>query len=258
MELFFYGFIFLFILSALLSVAAMRAESRYSSLGSKAAYFAAAVLCGAALVVAAFSGELAKAGFFHGTLAAIALVAVVYAVLERRFASPFDPGVLSAVSIVLALIGAVKGGFNESAPSEASGHVLLMFLALAAFSLSFFFALAFLVQNFFLKTKKIGALFFRLPPLEHTARLNFLFLTLGAALMFAGAVSGVFLESGSVSLAEPTVWLTLLAIAMYAVVTVARIGPLERSRGIACATVIYYALVVITFAVAHAGFGGAS
>ena len=139
---------------------------------------------------------------------------------------------------------------------SVTGHVVLIFAAFAAFSVSFFFSLLFLAEHHFLKTKKLGRMFFRLPPLELTAKLNFLFLTIGILSMLAGVLLGAFLkraETGTSMFSEATTWFSFLMLGLYAVILLVRIGPLERSRGVAYMTVISYGTLLWMFSAAHAG-----
>ena len=141
-------------------------------------------------------------------------------------------------------------------PFSVTSHVFLIIVSLAAFSVSFVLAVIFLLQHHFLETKHLGPLFFRLPPLELTAKLNFLFLTIGIVSMLAGVFLGLFLrraEQGMPVLREPMTWLSFIMLGLYAAILFVRQGPVERSRGVAYVAIVSYAFLLFTFAAAHAG-----
>ncbi len=255
--------LFLFLLSSLLAVAATRAESRYSLFWSRQAY-----RMGLALALAIFLGRFLRAdrgpadGFFEGVLLSTALLGLIYAMMPLFFKIELEAGFFSGVSFVLGLVAVFKADFSPAArpfEGDLTSHAAFMFLALAAFSLSFIFSLLFLIEDYLLKRKRIDLFFFRLPPLELISRLNFSFLTVGTASLLGGVLAGIYdlrrFDTGSVSLPAPTLALSVLTLALYGAVLFIRIGPLERRRGTAYVSIASYTCLLVTFLAAHAGAG---
>ncbi|MDD5347187.1 MAG: c-type cytochrome biogenesis protein CcsB [Candidatus Omnitrophica bacterium] len=71
-----------------------------------------------------------------------------------------------------------------------SVHVTLCFLGYACFTLAFAFAVMYLWQERGLKTKKIDAFFFRLPPIEFLDRLGYRSIAFGFIFLTLGIISG--------------------------------------------------------------------
>lgn len=253
---------FFFLLSALLAAAASRAESRYSRRGSKSAYALAIALSLAALL-GRFWGrqEWFVADFFEGILLSIVILGAAWAVTETRFSAGIDAAFFATLSLLLGVIAVARAVPAGARPADGiSAHTFFMFLSLAAFSLSFLFSILFLAQDFLLKRKKAQGFFSRLPPLELTARLNFSFLTVGTASLFAGVLGGLLYRRAALSgffVLEPTPAMSFLALALYAGVLMLRRGPLERGRNAAWVTVASYPFLLAVFLAVHpAGAGG--
>ena len=250
---------FLFLLSVLCSAAATRSESRYSLLIAKISYMFATGVIGFILVSRlSIRQTLFISDFFEGILLVILVLGIIYTVFELRTSSAIDPLFLSSICWVLGAVGFFKSGqqiSTEPVPLFLSGHTFFMFLALSAFSVSFLFSVLFIAQDYFIKGKRIRGLYFRLPPLELTGRLNFFFMTIGTAALYAGVISGFVtfrtLETKAAWLLEPTVFLSFVLLVLYAIVLALKAGPLERSRRTAFVSIISYSLLLATFFVAH-------
>jgi len=261
MERFFLFSLFLYLLSALLATGSNRSESKYSLPISKAAYLAGAGVTGLILFFQLkASGSWVISNFFEGVLFTLVVVGLVFLVGLRRAELPLAPGILSVLSIVLGVLALFRleaAPQAMAAPTGAlSSHTYCMFIALAAFSLSFIFSALFLLQEVLIKRRKIGKLFFNLPPLELTSRLNFSCLSVGTAAFFAGVLGGMIQwnktpGAGSMFL-EPAVPLSFLMLVAYLFVVTLRIGPLERARTVSYTSMICYVLLLFVFFGAHA------
>jgi ABC-type uncharacterized transport system permease subunit len=259
--------LFLFLLSSLASAAATRTESRFSRSAAKAAYAAGAALVGAALVAhLGARGTWMIGTFFEGILLSIAVLGLLFAAAAFRTAAPLGTEFLAPISLFLGALAFVKSGGGaapgaDAAPQGLGLHIFFMFLGVGAFSISFLFSVLFLAQDYFIRTKRIGRLFFELPPLELTGRLNFSFLTVGTAAWAAGVASGVaawrLLEAGAALLVEPTVLFTVAMLGLYVAILWLRSGPLERSRRAAVVSVVSYSLLMALVFAAHAARGPA-
>lgn len=258
MEALFLFALFLFLLSGLLWAGSGRSESRHSRLGSQATYLAGAALT--ALVLAGRAGEGASwdaDGYLQGSLLAIVLIAVGFCAAKAR-GWAVQPGYPALLSLVIGGIGLIRARFGASnaLPPGIGGHTLLMFIALSAFSASFLSSLLFLVQDRAIKSKRIDENFFSLPPLELLGRLNLLFLAVGTASMMTGVAAGaLYLRkhgSAGVFVSPSTAVLSTAVLIVYSVIITLRVGPLERGRGTAVASIATYALLIVTFLAAHA------
>lgn len=253
---------FSFLLCVFSSAAATRKESRYSR-GLALFFYALGTAAAAAILAIRFFARDAwfVSDFHEGVLLSIVLSGLICLLLELRASSRLDPAFPACLALLLGAAAFFKASDPvPDLPRELSPHTFFMFLALAAFSLSFLFAALFLVQDHLIKRKLVGRAPFELPPLEFTGRLNFAFLTVGTASLFAGVGSGVaYFEkaAGGPGLLQPTAVLSLIMLALYAAILMLRIGPLERSRRAAIVSVISYGLLLATFLAAHSAFGGA-
>ncbi len=252
---------FLFALSGFLGAASARAESRYSLFWSRQAYrAAAAVAVGITAARLLGGGGSPRVGFFDGMLFSIALLGILYFMFAFLFKLEAGASFFAGVSFVLGLVAVFKA---DGAPASGhplaggiAGHAFFMFLSLAAFSLSFIFSLLFLVQDHFLKRKRIERVFFlQLPPLELTSRLNFSFLTVGTASLLGGVLAGIFRSArlgGPPGFSVgPTLVLSVFTLLLYGAVLLIRLGPRERSRSAALVSIASYTLLLLTFLAAH-------
>jgi len=188
--------LFLYLLSGLLVVGSTRSESRYSLPMSKYAY-----LLGTLAVAAIFFnrissiGEVALTNYFDGTLFTLVVLGIVFFVIQFRVQWPIIPAALSFLSVVLGILALIRFEthlFDSAATTGAlKSHTICMFVALAAFSLSFIFSLIFLVQDILLKKHRIGQLSAQLPSLELSNRINLACLAIGTSALLIGVVGGI-------------------------------------------------------------------
>ncbi len=104
-------------------------------------------------------------------------------------------------------------------------HVVLAFLGLAAFALTFCGGLMYLIQDRYLKVKQLGGFSSRLPSLETLDRLNFWALSFGLPLLTQGLVTGAIWAGyarGSFWVWERTTWPLIIIWAIYTLLFVGR------------------------------------
>ncbi len=69
-------------------------------------------------------------------------------------------------------------------------HILLAFLGNASFALAFFFALMYLIQNHYLKSRKLGGTYFLLPSLEVLDEVGYRCISYGFTLLTLAMITG--------------------------------------------------------------------
>lgn len=130
-------------------------------------------------------------------------------------------------------------------------HIIFAFAGLAAFALIFGAGLMYIIQESQLKSKKIGAFYYRLPSLESLDGINataqslgFPFLTFGliAGAIWAGAAKGSLLRW------DPQYTLPLLVTwLMYAVLFIGRLAGGWRGRKPSVLAVVGFCVAVLTY-----------
>jgi cytochrome c-type biogenesis protein CcsB len=158
---------------------------------------------------------------------------------ERRYRTR----VLAAfvLPIVLALGLALPTGLRTLAlpPRVRSTwvlvHVILALLGLAAFVVNFAGAVMYLLQERQLKTKRPGAVYYRLPSLETLDRITYRALTIGFPFLTAGLLLGVVWARpawGSVLTFDPLAFASVAMWAVYAATLAGRtLGSWKGRRG---------------------------
>ena len=120
---------------------------------------------------------------------------LIYAVIEHRMGVR-QTGFLIAGLVLLmqAAASAITPGAHVADPllddPGYTGHASLVLLAYAALSLSFLYAILYLVQSRQLSRKQFGLLFRRLPPLETLEGMSVGAARLGVPLLFASLALG--------------------------------------------------------------------
>ena len=267
MERFFLFSLFLYLLSLLLAVAAGRTELKYAHAASKVSYALGAVITGI-ILLSRLQGPASWRiiDFFDGVLFSLCLLAAAYGVTRFFVKMRWASAILSGVSLALGVMalfrahggadGAADAGPAAMAAGLLAGHIICMFAALAAFTLSFIFSMLFLLQDRMIKHRAFGAHLSALPPLELTARLNFAAVTVGTAALAMGVLGGAKalrkMSQPLDALLDPTVSLSVLMLALYGVLVWTRWGARGRSRTVAVISAAFYLLMLFVFWGAHA------
>ncbi len=122
-------------------------------------------------------------------------VMMIYAVIEHRLGVRQTGFLTTGLALIMqACASAIANGFQIADPLlEDSGyawHALLVVLAYAALSLSFLYAILYLVQIRHLSRKQFGLFFRRMPPLETLERMSVGAVKLGVPLLFCALSLG--------------------------------------------------------------------
>jgi ABC-type uncharacterized transport system permease subunit len=174
------------------------------------------------------------------TIAAAQLIAMRYGRLA----------VLGAFTTPIALLMFLAAGLGHSVPDVPAdirsvllpAHVLVNVLGVAAFTLAFAVATAYLIQERLLRQRKLGGLFHRLPPLDVLDSLGLKLLLVGFPLFTAGSVSGAFWAAklSAVTL-SPAQVIGLVAWAVFATVLLLRVAAGWQGRRAAIGTLLGFA-----------------
>ena len=125
---------------------------------------------------------------------AVAMLAT-YLVIEQRLKAKGTGFVITGMAFLMEFVAA---SFRTSAPAASpllkdpgfAGHAILVLLSYTALSLSFLYAILYLVQSRQLIRRQFGLLFRRLPSLETLERMSVGAVKLGVPLMFASLCLG--------------------------------------------------------------------
>jgi cytochrome c-type biogenesis protein CcsB len=128
-------------------------------------------------------------------------------------------------------------------------HIALALVGIAAFVLNFAGAIMYLIQERQLKTKRPGALYYRLPALATLDRLTYRALALGFPFLTTGIILGLLWASrawGSVFAFDPLAVLSFVAWAIYAATLAGRAAAGWHGRRAAYFSIIGFAALVLT------------
>ena len=184
----------------------------------------------------------------------------VYLLLQIRYRLVVVGALVSPLAFLLTLSAYMVYSGVETLPRNLQdawlpAHVAPAFLGYAVFTVAFCVSVVYLLQENFLKTKRRGGMFRRLPPLEVLDDLNHRFVTWGFALFTLGIITGSLLgkiRSDAFLSWEPVQVLSLMTWLVYAIQLQARSSG-WRGRRAAMLAVIGFVLIVVSFVAL--GFG---
>src|SRR2546427_779634 len=186
-------------------------------------------------------------------LVAVWVVVLVEMWLERRYGLP----VLGAFVLPVALAFSLQSmPMRPLIGSTLRGawvwvHILLALIGIAAFVLNFAGALMYLLQERQLKTKRPGALYYRLPALETLDRLTYRTLALGFPFLTTGLILGVLWAGaawGSVFAFDPLALMSFFAWAVYAATLAGRAAAGWHGRRAAYFAILGFAVLPLPLA----------
>jgi cytochrome c-type biogenesis protein CcsB len=192
----------------------------------------------------------------HESLSFFSLTIVgVFIFFQHRYRA----AVLGSFVTPLALIVMLASALFPSAivplnPALKSGwlgiHTISAFAGYAAFAVAFCAAIMYLLQERFLKKKKLGALYHRLPSLEVLDDINYRCLTIGFPLLTIAIISGsVWAESawGSYWSWDPKETWSLITWLVYAALLHGRLTTGWRGSRAALLAIIGFCVLLFTF-----------
>lgn len=157
--------------------------------------------------------------------------------------------VLGAFTTPIVLLMFLAAGLGHSVPNVPEdvrsallpAHVIVNVLGVAAFTLAFAVATAYLIQERLLRRRQLGGLFTRLPPLDVLDSLGLKLLLIGFPLFTLGSVSGAFWAAKLPITLSPAQVIGLVAWAVFATVLLLRVAAGWQGRRAAIGTLLGFA-----------------
>jgi cytochrome c-type biogenesis protein CcsB len=132
----------------------------------------------------------------HESLSFFSLVIVgAYLLIERKYkVAILGPFVIPIALILLIISSAFPMAITELNPALKSNwlwtHTIMAFISYAMFTIAFGAAVVYLIQQYFLKKKRLGQLFQKLPSLNTLDDISYRCLTIGFPLLTVAIITG--------------------------------------------------------------------
>ena len=130
-------------------------------------------------------------------------------------------------------------------------HIPVIFLGYAAFTMAFVSGVMYLLQEKYLKSKKVGTrYYYRLPSLEVLDDVNYKSITVGFLFLTFGIIAGAIWLKGSKGVylnSDPKVVWSLITWVLYSILLHVRYRSRMRGRKVAILSIIGFGLVIFTF-----------
>lgn len=130
-------------------------------------------------------------------------------------------------------------------------HTLFAFMSSAAFALAFVLGVMYLVQEHYLKSKRLGGLFERLPDIQTLDYLNYRLISVGFPALIVAMVTGsLWARSafGGFWRGDPREVLSIVTFLIYALILHSRLMAGWRGRRAAVLSIVGFAFVILAFA----------
>lgn len=178
-----------------------------------------------------------------------------FIVLERRYKVTTLGSFITPVALMmLAASSSLHGEVRQLHPVLQSNwfwfHATLALISYACFTIAAGVAVMYLIQNYFLKTKKFGALFQKLPSLETLDEISYRCLTVGFPLLTVAIISGsIWSEQamGSYWVWDPKQTWSLIIWFIYAALLHGRLTIGWRGKRAAILAILGFVVVLFTF-----------
>jgi cytochrome c-type biogenesis protein CcsB len=201
------------------------------------------------------AGRLPPGNTFEALSVFAWVMVLVYLALEVRF----QRRVMGAFVVPIVLLTALAAATLPKSPGSVSPalhntwiwlHVTFVLAGSAALALTCGVGLMYLLQERQLKSKSLGAMYYRLPSLDFLDGLGHRALLVGFPLLTAGLIAGALQAQatwGRFLTWDPTQVLSLVTWVIYAGVLQARVTAGWRGRKAALLSVVGFGAVLITF-----------
>jgi cytochrome c-type biogenesis protein CcsB len=184
---------------------------------------------------------------------AVWVVVLLEMIIERRSGVTVLGAFVLPIVVVLGLKATAAGPLAPLEPALRSAwiwvHIGLAMLGIAAFVLNFAGALMYLLQERQLKTRRPGAIYYRLPALETLDRLTYRTLALGFPFLTTGLILGAVWAReawGSVFTFDPLAYFSFVAWVIYAGTLAGRAAAGWHGRRAAYYAVLGFVVLVLT------------
>jgi cytochrome c-type biogenesis protein CcsB len=192
----------------------------------------------------------------HESLSFFSLVIVgAFILFERKY----RVAILGSFVIPMALLmsiasSAFPSAIRELNPALKSGwlwvHTIMAFISYSTFTIAFGVAVIYLIQQHFLKKKKLGVLFQKLPSLDTLDDINYRCLTIGFPLLTIAIISGaIWAEKawGTYWSWDPKETWSLITWFIYAALLHGRMTIGWRGKRAALLSIIGFLIMLFTF-----------
>ncbi|HMH51525.1 MAG TPA: cytochrome c biogenesis protein CcsA [Candidatus Acidoferrum sp.] len=185
---------------------------------------------------------------------AVWVVVLVQLWIERRYQVKVLGAFVLPIVVVLSLKTIIRSaGLAQIGPTLGSAwiwvHITLATVGIAAFVLNFAGAVMYLLQEHQLRTKRLGAFYYRLPALETLDRLTYRTLALGFPFLTVGLILGALWAGtawGSLFAFDPLALFSFVAWTIYAATLAGRAAAGWHGRRAAYFAVVGFAALVVT------------
>ena len=192
----------------------------------------------------------------HESLSFFSLAIVgIFILFERRY----KISILGSFMMPLALlVMAISASFSSVIPplnpalksKWLAVHTIMAFLGYAAFAISFGVSIMYLIQSHFLKTRRLGPMFQKLPALDLLDDISYRCLTLGFPLLTFAIISGaIWAETawGTYWSWDPKETWSLITWFIYAALLHGRLTTGWRGRKAAMLSIFGFVIMLFTF-----------
>jgi cytochrome c-type biogenesis protein CcsB len=192
----------------------------------------------------------------HEALSFFALTLVgAFIAFERRYKVFILGSFVTPLALVLMIVSSLfPSAITPLNPSLMSRwlavHTVLAFLGYAAFALAFGAGIMYLIQEHFLKSRKLGAMYQKLPSLEILDEINYRCLTFGFPLLTFAIISGaIWAETawGTYWSWDPKETWSLITWFVYAALLHGRLTTGWRGKRAAILAIIGFCILLFTF-----------
>lgn len=202
---------------------------------------------------------------FHDSLTLFSwLIVAIYAGLYLRYKLSVLGAFVSPFALVLIITASLlPREIVPLAPILTSWwlpvHVILAFLGNAFFALAFLFGIMYIIQEHYLKSHKVGGMYFLLPSLEVLDELNYRCLTYGFPLLTLAIITGALWSEyalGTYWLWEPRQVWSLITWFLYAALLHGRLTSGWRGRKAAIFSAGAFGVLIGSFLILNLTLGG--
>lgn len=192
----------------------------------------------------------------HEALSFFALCIVgTFIVFERKYRLTILGSFVIPVALLIILASVMRPStivpLNPALKSQwLAVHTIMAFLGYAMFTIAFGAAVMYLIQQHLLKSKKLGALYHKLPSLETLDEINYRCLTFGFPLLTFAIISGaIWAETawGTYWSWDPKETWSLITWFVYAALLHGRLTTGWRGRKAAIFAIIGFMVLLFTF-----------
>lgn len=192
----------------------------------------------------------------HESLSFFALCIIgTFIVFERKYRLSILGSFVIPVALLIILASVMRPStivpLNPALKSQwFAVHTIMAFLGYAMFTIAFGAAVMYLIQQYLLKNRKLGALYHKLPSLETLDEINYRCLTFGFPLLTFAIISGaIWAETawGTYWSWDPKETWSLITWFVYAALLHGRLTTGWRGRKAAIFAIIGFMVLIFTF-----------